>query len=146
MGRVSVRPSVCLLTILLFLFPPLLRGRLSWNLAEWYQTLVRRVAQSLILRFPPRGRHAGAPFEISYFYLLPYYVADSDWLWSTECHIGDNDTDVLYAAGGGNDRKTILLRLYGGRSVRPGIFMKYSTINFQENLLYKHEIFRKHFV
>ena len=48
-------PSVRLLTILFFL-SPLLCGRFSWSFAEWYWTLLRRVAQSLFLRFPPRER------------------------------------------------------------------------------------------
>ena len=37
---------------------------------------MRRVVQSLILLFPPRGHFGGAPFEIFNFYLLLHYVAD----------------------------------------------------------------------
>ena len=36
-------PSIRLLIMFFFLSPLLLRGRLSWNFAEWYQTLVRMV-------------------------------------------------------------------------------------------------------
>ena len=51
----------------------LIHDLIQWNGSD---VRPRRVVQSMIFRFPPRGCCEGAPLEDSNFYLLPYYVAE----------------------------------------------------------------------